>query len=125
MLANSGREKLLPSRTDSADSQDLASRTLVTDSEYTHSAGHPSRLLPLKGSAKAPMQQYNLKPHTTLLTQFEVLSRREFMNLKRDWSLIVMHSLVAVIVGLFVGGMYFKVDTTISGFQVCSLLDSH
>ena len=41
------------------------------------------------------------------------------MNLKRDWSLIAMHNFVAIIVGLFVGGMYFKVDGTISGFQVC------
>lgn len=28
-----------------------------------------------------------------------------------------MHNVVAAIVGLFVGGLYFKVDTTIAGFQ--------
>lgn len=29
-----------------------------------------------------------------------------------------MHNAVAAIVGVFVGGLYFQVDTTISGFQV-------
>lgn len=60
----------------------------------------------------------NAKPVATLLTQFQVLSHREYLNLKRDWSLVVMHNVVACIVGIFVGGLYFKVDTTISGFQV-------
>lgn len=70
------------------------------------------------GHSVTALKRRNSKPATTLLTQFEVLSSREYLNLKRDWSLIVMHNVVAVLVGLFVGGMYFKVDTTISGFQV-------
>lgn len=60
----------------------------------------------------------NSKPITTYLTQFQLLSHREYLNLKRDWSLVIMHNAVAAIVGVFVGGLYFHVDTTISGFQV-------
>lgn len=50
------------------------------------------------------------RPVTTLLTQFEVLAGREIKNLRRDWSLLVMHLAVSVIVGLFVGGLYYKVS---------------
>lgn len=76
--------------------------------------------------------------HATLLTQFEALALRELRNLKRDWSLAVsrksyhshallwpthmipsqvMHTVVSAIVGLFVGGLYWKVDQSIGGFQ--------
>lgn len=64
------------------------------------------------------LKQRNSKPITTYLTQFQLLSHREYLNLKRDWSLVLMHNVVAAVVGVFVGGLYFHVDTTISGFQV-------
>lgn len=86
--------------------------------------GHESAIRPplLSGrsdpSDLSSVGQHNAKPATTMLTQFQVLSQREFQNMRRDWSLIVMHNVVAALVGLFVGGMYFKVNTTISGFQV-------
>lgn len=64
------------------------------------------------------LKQRNSKPITTFLTQFQLLSHREYLSLKRDWSLVLMHNAVAAIVGIFVGGLYFDVDTTISGFQV-------
>lgn len=54
---------------------------------------------------------------TTFLTQFEVLSGREWRNLKRDKSLLIAHIGLACILGVFAGGLYFKVDITISGFQ--------
>ncbi|GAA5874149.1 hypothetical protein JCM1840_000367 [Sporobolomyces johnsonii] len=57
------------------------------------------------------------RPSTTVLTQFEVLAGREVRNMRRDMSLAVMHNLVAIVVGLFVGGMYYKVDLSIAGFQ--------
>ncbi|KAM0755765.1 hypothetical protein T439DRAFT_320473 [Meredithblackwellia eburnea MCA 4105] len=57
------------------------------------------------------------KPVTTLLTQFQTLAGRQLRNLKRDWSLVIMHNAVSAIVGLFVGGLYYKVNLTISGFQ--------
>ncbi|KAL7010037.1 hypothetical protein EMMF5_000056 [Cystobasidiomycetes sp. EMM_F5] len=64
-----------------------------------------------------PVKARAARPVTTRLTQFQALSHREFLNLRRDYSLIIMHNVVAAIVGLFVGGLYFKVDTTIAGFQ--------
>jgi len=57
------------------------------------------------------------KPLTGLLTQFEVLAGRELRNLKRDWTLVIMHNVVSVLVGLFVGGLYYQVNSTIGGFQ--------
>lgn len=69
-------------------------------------------------SSATALKLRNIKPATTYLTQFQTLSHREYLNLKRDWSLVIMHNAVAAIVGVFVGGLYYNVDTTISGFQV-------
>ncbi|GAA5976278.1 hypothetical protein JCM5350_001403 [Sporobolomyces pararoseus] len=63
------------------------------------------------------LQDEDRKPSTVTLTQFEVLAKREAKNLKRDWSLFFMHNFIAVVVGVVVGGMYFKVDLSIGGFQ--------
>ncbi|WVQ83082.1 hypothetical protein IAT38_005220 [Cryptococcus sp. DSM 104549] len=54
---------------------------------------------------------------TTFLTQLEVLSGREWRNLKRDMTLVVAHTILACILGVFAGGLYFKVGITIAGFQ--------
>ncbi|KAG9125549.1 hypothetical protein FRC07_007159 [Ceratobasidium sp. 392] len=53
----------------------------------------------------------------TFLTQVEVLCGREWKNLKRDKTLFFMHLAVACVLGIFTGGLYFHVKTTISGFQ--------
>lgn len=57
------------------------------------------------------------KPASVLLTQFEVLALRELRNMRRDWTLVIMHVAVAAIVGVFVGGLYFNTDESIGGFQ--------
>ncbi|KAL8278009.1 hypothetical protein RQP46_009641 [Phenoliferia psychrophenolica] len=62
-------------------------------------------------------RQSHQRPTTVLLTQFQVLAGRQLRNLKRDWSLVLMHNAVAVVVGVLVGGLYFQVNSTISGFQ--------
>lgn len=90
--------------------------TVHTKSSALDGAAYP----PAAGSdaSATAVKLRNAKPIATLLTQFQVLSHREYLNLKRDWSLVVMHNAIACIVGVFVGGLYFKVDITISGFQV-------
>ncbi|WRT67810.1 uncharacterized protein IL334_004784 [Kwoniella shivajii] len=54
---------------------------------------------------------------TTFLTQVEILSGREWRNLKRDKTLLVAHILLSCILGVFAGGLYYKVGVTIAGFQ--------
>lgn len=54
---------------------------------------------------------------TTFLTQLEVLSSREWRNLRRDKTLFLAHFILFSVLGLFAGGLYFKVDYTIAGFQ--------
>ncbi|KAI0700493.1 hypothetical protein C8T65DRAFT_657534 [Cerioporus squamosus] len=53
----------------------------------------------------------------TFLTQLEVLSGREWKILRRDKTLFLAHILVASVLGVFCGGLYFKTDLTIAGFQ--------
>ena len=60
-------------------------------------------------AADGPATKIHSKPATVALTQFQVLARRELQNLRRDWSLVLMHTVVAVLVGLFVGGLYYQV----------------
>ncbi|WVQ65812.1 uncharacterized protein L199_003990 [Kwoniella botswanensis] len=54
---------------------------------------------------------------TTFLTQVEILSGREWRNLKRDKTLLVAHIFLSCLVGIFAGGLYYKVGITIAGFQ--------
>ncbi|EIW73559.1 hypothetical protein TREMEDRAFT_11831, partial [Tremella mesenterica DSM 1558] len=54
---------------------------------------------------------------TSFLTQIEVLSGREWKNLKRDKTLLIAHISLACILGVFAGGLYYKVSLTIAGFQ--------
>ncbi|THH31853.1 hypothetical protein EUX98_g2335 [Antrodiella citrinella] len=53
----------------------------------------------------------------TFLTQLEVLSDREWKILRRDWTLFFAHIAVSSVLGVFCGGLYFKTDITIAGFQ--------
>ncbi|KAI1791502.1 ABC transporter [Ganoderma leucocontextum] len=53
----------------------------------------------------------------TFLTQFEVLSGREWKILRRDKTLFFLHVAVASVLGVFCGGLYFHTDITIAGFQ--------
>ncbi|KIP10262.1 hypothetical protein PHLGIDRAFT_101348 [Phlebiopsis gigantea 11061_1 CR5-6] len=54
---------------------------------------------------------------TTFLTQLEVLSGREWKILRRDLTLFATHIVVASVLGVFVGGLYFNTGITIAGFQ--------
>lgn len=46
---------------------------------------------------------------TTFLTQVQVLSGREWKNLRRDKTLFLTHTVVAAVLGVFCGGLYYKV----------------
>jgi ABC-type multidrug transport system ATPase subunit/ABC-type multidrug transport system permease subunit len=54
---------------------------------------------------------------TTFLTQLQHLCGREWKTLKRDKTLFVTHLVVACILGVLCGGLYFRTNTTIAGFQ--------
>ncbi|KIK59076.1 hypothetical protein GYMLUDRAFT_44816 [Collybiopsis luxurians FD-317 M1] len=57
------------------------------------------------------------KYSTTFLTQLQYLSGREWKILRRDKTLFFTHVGVACVLGVFCGGLYFNVNTTIAGFQ--------
>ncbi|KAF9105647.1 hypothetical protein BGX27_009508 [Mortierella sp. AM989] len=61
-------------------------------------------------------KQKTLYP-TSFLTQLRVIMKRNFQTLIRDKSLLILHSAVAVILGVFIGGLYFKVPMNLAGFQ--------
>ncbi|KAG6831214.1 hypothetical protein H0H92_012011 [Tricholoma furcatifolium] len=54
---------------------------------------------------------------TTFLTQFQVLAGREWKILRRDKTLFFTHVAVASVLGVFCGGLYYKTNDTIAGFQ--------
>jgi ABC-type multidrug transport system ATPase subunit/ABC-type multidrug transport system permease subunit len=53
----------------------------------------------------------------TFLTQLQYLSGREWKILRRDKTLFLTHVAVAAVLGVFCGGLYFNISTTIAGFQ--------
>lgn len=103
-----------------ASGSDGFAMTSILPSEGASHAQYP----PHADASATAIKERNSKPITTYLTQFQLLSHREYLNLKRDWSLVIMHNAVAAVVGVFVGGLYYHVDTTISGFQVRCLSDT-
>ncbi|KAG0316959.1 hypothetical protein BGZ99_006571 [Dissophora globulifera] len=54
---------------------------------------------------------------TSFLTQLRVIMRRNLQTLIRDRSLLVLHLGVAIILGVFIGGLYFRVPSNLAGFQ--------
>ncbi|KAF8924719.1 hypothetical protein BGZ58_001512, partial [Dissophora ornata] len=54
---------------------------------------------------------------TSFLTQLRVIMKRSLQTLIRDKSLLVLHFAVSVILGVFIGGLYFHVSMNLSGFQ--------
>ncbi|TCD67979.1 hypothetical protein EIP91_011648 [Steccherinum ochraceum] len=69
------------------------------------------------GTNQANSVKRNAGYAATFLTQFEVLSGREWKILRRDWTLFLAHIAVSAVLGVFCGGLYFKTDITIAGFQ--------
>ncbi|CAE6436752.1 unnamed protein product [Rhizoctonia solani] len=85
-------------------------KTSVEEESYQSTKEEPSMVRLVRGKGG---QKYA----ATFLTQVQVLCGREWKNLKRDKTLFYMHLGVACILGIFTGGLYFKVGVTISGFQ--------
>ncbi|KAG0271346.1 hypothetical protein BGZ95_000846 [Linnemannia exigua] len=54
---------------------------------------------------------------TSFLTQLQVIMTRSFHTLIRNRSLLVLHLAVALVLGVFVGGLYFQVSMNLAGFQ--------
>ncbi|KAG0371906.1 hypothetical protein BGX24_001005 [Mortierella sp. AD032] len=54
---------------------------------------------------------------TSFLTQLQVIMTRSFQTLIRNRSLLVLHLAVALVLGVFVGGLYFQVSMDLAGFQ--------
>ncbi|PWN47887.1 hypothetical protein IE53DRAFT_225691 [Violaceomyces palustris] len=57
------------------------------------------------------------KSKTSTWNQVVTLTERIFKTNARDYSSLLFHILGSVIVGFFIGGCFFRVKTTISGFQ--------
>lgn len=51
------------------------------------------------------------------LTQLEVLAGREWKVLRRDKTFFLAHIVISVLLGVFVGGLYFQTGDSIAGFQ--------
>ncbi|CAO3564493.1 unnamed protein product [Mortierella alpina] len=73
---------------------------------------------PLRSASagKLGSRQETIYP-TSFLTQLRVIMKRDFQTLIRDRSLLVLHLAVAIILGIFIGGLYFQVPTNLAGFQ--------
>ena len=65
----------------------------------------PTKTLAHSSRTQSVGSQRSQAPRMVLLTQISALSRREVQNLRRDLLTLKLHNAVAVIIGLFVGGI--------------------
>ncbi|KAG0235040.1 hypothetical protein BGW41_000932 [Actinomortierella wolfii] len=54
---------------------------------------------------------------TSFLGQLQVIMKRDFQTLIRNHALLTLHIAVSIILGVFIGGLYFKVPMDLAGFQ--------
>ncbi|CAH7671336.1 hypothetical protein BY996DRAFT_8560189 [Phakopsora pachyrhizi] len=59
----------------------------------------------------------NVEPRTTFMNQFHQICKREWKSMWYDPNLFWTHNGTALVLSVFVGGMYFQVNETISGIQ--------
>ncbi|KAH9992457.1 hypothetical protein BJV77DRAFT_1060460 [Russula vinacea] len=94
----------LPQQQQDSPSFDKESRAVVIDSTVNDRGGALKKLSSPTSAA-------------AFLTQLEVLSGREWKVLRRDRTFFLAHIVVSALLGLFVGGLYWKTNDTIAGFQ--------
>ncbi|KAJ3192709.1 glutamine--fructose-6-phosphate transaminase (isomerizing) [Irineochytrium annulatum] len=59
-----------------------------------------------------------VRPHQVgFLTQMSALMRRSSRNLLRTPTLLLSHLIISLVLGVFIGGLYFHSDTSIAGIQ--------
>ncbi|TFK25787.1 ABC transporter [Coprinopsis marcescibilis] len=93
---------------DSSDSRTTANET----SEKPYTATNRTTTF-----TRNAVSQGGLAYATTFLTQLQYLCGREWKTLKRDRTLFLTHVIVAAVLGVFCGGLYYQTGITISGFQ--------
>lgn len=65
----------------------------------------------------APSKLARPRSAAAFLTQLQVLAGREWKVLRRDKTFFLAHIVISAILGVFCGGLYWKTDNSIAGFQ--------
>ncbi|KAG0326744.1 hypothetical protein BG004_002907 [Podila humilis] len=99
-------------RTSSEESVEHSYETSVRMEEVDNTSSTAS----LSDGSPASKKRKTTYP-SSFLTQLRTLMKRNVQTLIRDRSLLVLHIAVAVVLGVFIGGLYFKVNMTLAGFQ--------
>ncbi|KAF9936023.1 hypothetical protein BGZ67_002753 [Mortierella alpina] len=105
------------SRTEDADAGTTSPTSHTSNETAVNIDGGESAGHPLTSSACKPSSRPKTIYPTSFLTQLRVIMKRDFQTLIRDRSLLVLHLAVAIILGIFIGGLYFQVPTNLAGFQ--------
>ncbi|KAF9914590.1 hypothetical protein BX616_007976 [Lobosporangium transversale] len=68
-------------------------------------------------SEEGARKKQNTVYPVSFLAQLQVIMKRNFQTLIRDKSLLVLHLAVAIVLGVFIGGLYYQVPMNLAGFQ--------
>ncbi|KAF8951314.1 hypothetical protein BGZ52_012494 [Haplosporangium bisporale] len=99
-------------RTSSEGSNERSYETSVRMEEFESNSSTAS----LSEGGPAGKKKKTVYP-TSFLTQLRTIMKRNLQTLIRDKSLLVLHLAVAIVLGVFIGGLYFKVGMDLAGFQ--------
>ncbi|KAF9963051.1 hypothetical protein BGZ70_007708 [Mortierella alpina] len=102
--------------THTSDNGQYETTVRMEESGSSGSSGSSTVSLPGVGAADAQKKQKTVYP-TSFLTQLRVIMKRNWQTLIRDKSLLVLHLAVSIVLGLFIGGLYFAVPMDLAGFQ--------
>ncbi|KAI9352264.1 hypothetical protein DFJ73DRAFT_642637 [Zopfochytrium polystomum] len=70
-----------------------------------------------EGLPLPPLKRGSVSYHASFLTQLVVLLERSFRHLYRSPTLLIGHIALSVVLGVFIGGVYYHTDATLGGVQ--------
>ncbi|KXS17157.1 hypothetical protein M427DRAFT_30626 [Gonapodya prolifera JEL478] len=138
-LEDAGRGNRSASMTMARPSADHGVAELLGESEASLHLGELNKPLPTTPGTSTPLRhrvdsrattrvlasaahilnpsQPMARPSATFLTQYEVLAWRSYLSLTRDPGMLVTHWVASVLLGIFIGGVYYQSPLTLAGFQ--------
>jgi ABC-type multidrug transport system ATPase subunit len=101
-------------RNDDDDGDDLRPSKVAADDDMAAAQRQPV----LRGDGSYLASSFKRSEYSvSFLTQFTTLSYRSVLHTIRTWRLLATHALVAVLLALLVGAIYWKRGTGLAGFQ--------
>jgi hypothetical protein len=100
-----------------SDTDTLSGIKQVSQGISMHAIGSSSCVRASRWPLASKQTKTKITCEATFLTQLQVLSGREMLLLRRKKTLLLSHIMLAIVLGVYCGGLYFQTGDSIGGFQ--------